>query len=210
VWNVQYSGEEMRAIVEEAAGWRTYAMAHAYSPEAIRRAVEAGVRTIEHGNLIDPPTAALMAERRAYLVPTLVTYFKIDELGRQLGFPEVSLRKVRDVMDAGLRSLEICRDAGVAMGFGTDLLGEAHDFQSEELRIRAEVLTPAEVLRSATLVAAEILHRSGELGVVAPGARADLLVIDGNPLDDIGVLVGQGDHLVAIMKGGRWVTSRLD
>jgi len=127
IWNVQYSREEMRAIVEEAEGWRTYAMAHAYTPEAIRRAVECGVRTIEHGNLIDAPTARLCAEHGAFLVPTLVTYFALDELGRKAGFPEASQRKVRDVLDAGLGSLEIAREAGLALGFGTDLLGEAHD-----------------------------------------------------------------------------------
>lgn len=104
VWNVQYSPEEMRAIVEEARGWRTYAMAHAYTPEAITRAVSAGVRTIEHGNLIDAPTAAAMAAAGTFLVPTLVTYHALDELGRELGFPAVSQAKVRDVLDAGLAS----------------------------------------------------------------------------------------------------------
>ncbi len=210
VWNVQYSAEEMRAIVEEAQGWRTYAMAHAYTPEAITRAVEAGVRTIEHGNLIDEPTARLMAARGAFLVPTLVTYFKIDELGRQLGMPAVSMRKVADVLDAGLASLERCRDAGVAMGFGTDLLGETHDAQSEEFTIRARVLPPADVIRSATTVNAEILGRTGELGVVAEGAVADLLVVDGDPLRDISVLTGQGEHLPGIVQNGRWVVRRLD
>lgn len=209
IWNVQYSGEEMRAIVEEAQGWRTYAMAHAYTPEAIRRAVEAGVRTIEHGNLIDEPTAHLMAERGAYLVPTLVTYFKIDELGRQLRMPAVSLRKVTDVLDAGLGSLERCRDAGVPMGFGTDLLGETHDAQSEEFTIRTRVLPPADVIRSATTVNAEILGKTGELGVVAAGAIADLLVVDGDPLRDISVLTGQGEKLAGILQNGRWIVNRL-
>lgn len=209
VWNIQYSEEEMRAIVEEAEGWRTYAMAHAYTPEAISRAVRSGVRTIEHGNLIDEPTAELMAERKAYLVPTLVTYFKIDELGRQLGMPAVSLRKVGDVLDAGLASLERCRDAGVEMGFGTDLLGETHDAQSEEFTIRARVLPPADVIRSTTTVNAEILGRTGELGVVQEGALADLLVVDGDPLRDISLLTGQGDHLAGILQGGRWVKNRL-
>ncbi len=210
VWNVQYSQEEMRAIVEEAQGWRTYAMAHAYTPEAIRRAVEAGVRTIEHGNLIDRDTAASMAERGVFLVPTLVTYYAIEEFGRALGFPEVSLRKLGDVLDAGLGSLEICRDAGVEMGFGTDLLGETHDQQSRELEIRAKVLPAAEILRSATIVNAKILDRSGELGVIAPGAYADLLVVDGNPLEDLSVLGGQGEQLAAVVKGGRFVVDRLD
>lgn len=209
IWNVQYSPEELRAIVEEAAGWRTYALAHAYTPEAIRRAAEAGVRTIEHGNLIDAPTAALLVECGAYLVPTLVTYFAIDELGRALGLPEVSQRKVRDVLDAGMASLEIAKEAGLRMGFGTDLLGETHDQQSRELLIRAEVLTPLEVLRSATLVNAEILQREGELGEIVPGALADLLVVDGDPLSDLSVLQEQGKHLLLVMKGGEAFVDRL-
>jgi imidazolonepropionase-like amidohydrolase len=209
IWNLQYSSGEMRAIVEEAAGWRTYAMAHAYTPEAITRAVDAGVRTIEHGNLLDDATARRMAEAGAYLVPTLVTYFAIDELGRQLGFPEVSQRKVKDVLEAGLASLEIAAKAGVPMGFGTDLLGETHDQQSREFSLRGQVLPPAQVLRSATLVNAEILGRSGELGVVAPGALADLLVVDGDPLANLSLLEEQGKHLSVIMKAGQLVQNQL-
>ncbi len=209
IWNLQYSPDEMRAIVEEARGWRTYAMAHAYTPEAIARAVRAGVRTIEHGNLIDAPAAELMREHGAYLVPTLVTYFMIQEFGRALRFPEASLRKLNDVLDAGLASLEIARRAGVPLGFGTDLLGETHEHQSREFGIRAKALPPAEILRSATVVNAEILGRSGELGVIATGAFADLLVLDGNPLEDVSLLEGQGERLRAILKGGRFYKNEL-
>ncbi len=209
VWNVQYSREEMRAIVEEARGWRTYAMAHAYTPEAITRAVEAGVRTIEHGNLIDREAASRMAARGAFLVPTLVTYFAIDELGRALGFPEVSQRKVRDVLDAGLASVEIARAAGVELGFGTDLLGETHEQQSRELGLRAQVETPLDVIRSATLVNARILGMEGELGEIAVGARADLLVVDGDPLADLGRLQEPEQHLRLVMKDGVACVDRL-
>jgi imidazolonepropionase-like amidohydrolase len=209
IWNVQYSAEELRAIVEEAQGWRTYAMAHAYTPEAIRRAVEAGVRTIEHGNLVDASTAAAMAAHGAFLVPTLVTYFAIEELGRVLGFPEVSQRKVKDVLDAGLASVEIARAAGVEIGFGTDLLGETHDQQSREFRIRAEVEPAADVLRSATLVNARILGREGELGEIAPGARADLVVVEGDPLADLSLLEEQGKHMPFVMKDGEALVDRL-
>jgi imidazolonepropionase-like amidohydrolase len=209
IWNLQYSREEMRAIVEEAEGWRTYAMAHAYTPEAIGRALDAGVRSIEHGNLIDAGTAQRMRELGAFLVPTLVTYFAIDELGRALGFPKVSQDKVKDVLEAGLASLELARDAGVAMGFGTDLLGETHPQQSREFSIRARVLPAAEILRSATLVNAEILGRGGELGVVAPGALADLLLVDGDPLENLSLLEEQGKHLPLVMKGGRLAVNRL-
>lgn len=210
IWNLQYSREEMEAIVQEARGWRTYAMAHAYTPEAIARAVRAGVRSIEHGNLIDARTAKLMAARGAFLVPTLVTYFAIEEFGRALRFPEVSLRKVKDVLDAGLVSLEIAREAGVEMGFGTDLLGETHAQQSRELGIRARVLSPAEVLRSATVVNARILDREGELGVVAPGALADLLLVDGDPLADLAILEKPERSLRAVLRGGELLIDRLE
>jgi imidazolonepropionase-like amidohydrolase len=209
IWNLQYSSEEMTAIVEEAKGWRTYAMAHAYSPEAVQRAVRAGVRTIEHGNLIDRETAELMRERGTFLVPTLVTFFKIEELGRKLRFPEASLRKVRDVLDSGLASLELARDLGVPMGFGTDLLGETHAHQNEEFAIRSRVLPPLEILRSATLVNAEILGRTGELGTVAPGALADLLVVEGNPLENLSLLVEPGKNLAVILKAGEPIVNRI-
>lgn len=207
IWNLQYSAEEMRAIVEEAESWRTYAMAHAYTPEAIRRAVDAGVRTIEHGNLIDAATAAHMAERGAYLVPTLVTYFVLDEIGSAFGLPAESSRKLKDVLASGLASLEIAKSAGVAMGFGTDLLGETHDQQSREFRIRREVQSAAEILRSATIVNAEILRATGELGVVREGARADLLVVDGDPLEDIAVLEDTA-RMHAVVQDGRVAVDR--
>ena len=208
IWNLQYSEDEMRAIVAEAHSWRTYALAHAYTPEAIARAVRAGVRSIEHGNLIDAETATAMAQADAFLVPTLVTYFKIEELGRALGFPAVSQRKVKDVLDAGLASLEIAKAAGVAIGFGTDLLGETHVHQNEEFAIRARVLTAAEILRSATLVNASLLGRDGELGVIAPGAFADLLIVDGDPLADVTLLAEPEKNLVAVMKGGAFALER--
>ncbi|MBC8292506.1 MAG: amidohydrolase family protein [Proteobacteria bacterium] len=207
VWNVQYSPEEMRAIVEEARGWRTYAMAHAYTPEAVTRAVQAGVRTIEHGNLIDADTARLMAEHGAFLVPTLVIYHAAAETGRQFGFPETSMRKLDDVLQAGTRSLELAREAGVEMGFGTDLLGEVHDQQLREFSLRAEVLPPIEVLRSATTVNARILDREGELGVVAEGALADLLLVDGNPLDDLS-LFADPSRVPLVVKAGQVAVER--
>ena len=202
VWNLQYSEEEVRAIVEEARAWHTYVMAHAYSPEAIRRSIDFGVRSIEHGNLIDRATAEHVAGADAFVVPTLVTFDAMHRFGKELGFPEVSLGKLGDVREAGLRSLEILQAAGVRIGFGTDLLGPMHRHQSHEFVIRAEAMAPFDIIRSATTVNAELLNRSGELGIIAPGARADLIAIDGNPLADISLLDGQGDHLTHIMKDG--------
>lgn len=202
VWNLQYSEAEVRAIVEEAQAWRTYVMAHAYTPEAIRRSIDFGVRSIEHGNLIDRPTAEHVADADAFVVPTLVTFDALHRFGRELGFPEASLAKLGDVREAGLRSLGILQAAGVRIGFGTDLLGAMHRHQSREFVIRAETMAPFDAIRSATSVNAELLNRPGEIGIVAPGACADLIVVDGNPLADISLLDGQGEHLTHIMKQG--------
>ena len=206
---VQYSEEEIRVAVEEAARRRTYAFAHAYVPDAIVQAVRAGVRSIEHGNLIDAEAARVMAEHGCYLVPTLVTYDQLVELGRQLSLPPESMAKLDAVVNAGKSAIETALAAGVRIGFGTDLLGETHDAQSKEFLLRAEVQPPLDVLRSATLVNAELLGKTGELGVIAPGAYADLLLVDGDPLADISVLTGQGERLDLIVRGGEIVVNRL-
>jgi imidazolonepropionase-like amidohydrolase len=202
VWNLQYSEEEVRAIVEEVAAWHTYVLAHSYTPESIRRSIDFGVRSIEHGNLIDRATAEHVAGADAFVVPTLATYDSLHRHGRELGFPEVSMAKLAEVREAGIGSLEILQRADVKIGYGTDLLGPMHRYQSREFVIRAEAMAPFEIIRSATMVNAELLNRAGELGVVAPGARADLIAVDGDPLADISLLDGQGEHLTHIMKDG--------
>jgi imidazolonepropionase-like amidohydrolase len=202
IWNLQYSEEEVRAIVEEAQAWHTYVLAHAYSPEAIRRSIDFGVRSIEHGNLIDRATAEHVAGANAFVVPTLVTYDALHRHGREFGFSEVSMAKLVEVREAGLGSLELLQRAGVKIGYGTDLLGPMHRYQSREFVLRAEAMAPFDIIRSATIVNAELLNRAGELGVIAPGGRADLIAVDGDPLADISLLDGQGEHLTHIMKDG--------
>ena len=201
--NLQYSEEEIRAAVWEAHSWGTYVMAHVYTPEAIRRCVEYGVRSVEHANLIDADTAAFAAQRGAFVVPTLATYESLGRRGASLGLPKVSLDKLGTVSDTGVASLEILRDAGVKTGFGTDLLGAMHEDQLTEFEIRSRVLPNVEILRQATSVNAELLGRPGELGTVAPGALADFIVVDGDPLADLGVLSGRGERISLVMKGGR-------
>lgn len=206
---LQYARDELEALVDEARRASTYLMAHAYTPAAIWRAVEAGVRTIEHGNLLDRETARLMAKRGAYLVPTLVTYEALSRHGRELGFPEESLAKLANVVAVGSQSLKIARAAGVKMALGSDLLGELQRYQSDELRIRSEVLSPGEIIQSATLIGAEVLQRESKLGIIAPGAFADMIAVDGNPLDDIAVLLGQGERVPLVMVHGRLLKNRL-
>ena len=126
-----------------------------------------------------------------------------------MGFPAASLAKLDQVQDAGRRAIQLALAAGVRIGFGTDLLGETHPAQSRELLLRAEVQSSLDVLRSATLVNADLLGRSGELGVVAPGAYADLLVVDGNPLEDLAVLTRHDQALRLIVRNGDVVTARI-
>jgi imidazolonepropionase-like amidohydrolase len=209
IWTIQYSIEELRGIVEEAKAWNTYVMAHAYTPQAIQRAVECGVRSIEHGNLIDAKTAQFIKNNHAYVVPTLVTYEMLSRFGKQLGFPTENMHKLLDVKKAGLEALSLCKQAGVKIGHGSDLVGDLHSYQSEEFMLKSEVLSPAECLYAATITNAEMMNLDGKLGVIAPNAFADLLVVNGNPLKDLKLLQEQGKHLVAILKNGVFYKNQL-
>ena len=207
--SLQFSIEEMEAAVEEAEAFGRYVLAHAYSAEAITRAVSCGVRTIEHGNLIDDKAAKLMAEKGAYLVANLVAYVAMKERAADYGMPATMLAKNDMVLEGGYRSLEICKAAGVKVAYGSDLLGALAEDQSREFLIRAEVQSPIEVFRSATTIAAEVVRRPGRLGTIAPDAWADLVVVDDDPLKDLSLLTGQGKHMSAIMKGGAFHKMRL-
>ncbi|CAB3692525.1 metal-dependent hydrolase family protein [Achromobacter pestifer] len=197
-----YSEEEIRVIVDEAASRQTYVMAHSYTADAIERAIRNGVRTIEHGNLVDERVARFMAEKGAFVVPTLVTYEALANEGADYGLPPDSVAKIATVRTAGLHSLEIYKKAGVKIGYGSDLLGPSQRLQSEEFRIRNEVLSAQEVIQCATTTAAEVLNQVGQLGRIQAGALADVLLVDGNPYRDLSCLLGQGEHLALIMKGG--------
>lgn len=203
------SADEVRAAVEEARNAQTYVAAHLYTDEAIRRAVELGVESVEHGNLITPETARLVKEKGAYVVPTNVTFDYLAKEGASYGLPPESVAKIEDVRLQGLAALKTLHDAGVMMAYGSDLLGEMHKHQSDEFILRGEVLPAIEVIRSATINAAKVVKQEGKLGVVEAGAYADLIVIDGDPLKDLSVLTGQGRHMPAIMKGGRFVKNDL-
>ena len=205
--SVQYTQEEIKAVVVEAEHRHTYVAAHAYSPESIMLAVENGVHTIEHGNLLDRSAAELMFEKGAILVPTLATYEAMDQLGRQLGLPEANLKKNQEVYRVGLESLKIAKAARVTMGWGTDLIGESQARQNREFSIRSEVESAAEILTSMYQVNPTLCHMQNQIGVIAPGAIADLVVSKFNPLDDINVLANPHGTLEAIFQQGRLVGS---
>lgn len=199
----QFSAEEIRAAVDEAARRHTYVAAHSYTPESITHSIVNGVRSIEHGNLLDAPTAELMAEHGAYLVPTLVTYDAMDRRGAAEGLPGYALEKNLLVLDQGRRAIEHCMAAGVPVGFGSDLLGDLADDQLLGLRLQSEVMGVAATIDSATRVNADLLQRP-DLGRLAVGAAGDAVLLASDPLADPDVL---WDPLArTVVQGGAVVT----
>jgi imidazolonepropionase-like amidohydrolase len=196
----QYSAEEVRAVAEEATRRGTYVAAHAYSAEAVTHSVCNGVRSIEHGNLLDAAAAALMAEHDAFLVPTLATYDAMARRGAEAGLSAMQADKNREVLDAGRAAVELTRDAGVRIGFGTDLIGQLEDDQLQGLRLQVEVLGPLDTLRSATAVNAELI-RCPDLGRVGVGAAGDLVVLDGDPFRDPAVLWKETQRRIVVKAG---------
>jgi imidazolonepropionase-like amidohydrolase len=207
--STQYSMEELRAVVEEARAANRYVTGHAYTAAAVNRGLEAGVGCIEHGNLMDGSSVELFRRTGAFYVPTLATYAALAEEGLEHGMPADQHVKVFEVLDAGLAALELAHRAGLPIVYGTDLLGGMHRRQLTELTLRAQVQPPADVLRSATTVAARLVGLEGQVGVVAPGAFADLLVVDGNPLERLEVLTDPDRHLHLVMAAGRVHRNRL-
>ena len=208
--STQFSEDEIRAAVEEAEAANLYVMVHAYTARAINRSLKCGVRSVEHGNLLDESSIELFLETGAYLVPTLSTYQALADEGIAAGLPPASHKKVFDVLENGKKALELAYKSGVKLVYGTDLLGDMHRHQLNEFNIRADVIPPVDILRSATCHAADLLQRSGELGEIIPGAHADLLVMDGNPLEDISVMTTPDTNLRVIMKAGKMYKNTLN
>jgi imidazolonepropionase-like amidohydrolase len=207
--STQYSVEEIEAAVETAEAANRYVAAHAYTARAINRALRAGVRSIEHGNLLDDESLALFLEHDAFLVPTLVTYWALKNEGREFGVSEAMWQKVDAVLETGLESIRRAHDAGVKLVYGSDLLGGMQRHQNEEFRLLGQVQPAIDAIRAATVTAAALLDRAGELGIVAEGALADLLILDADPRADISVLADIDEHLVSVMQGGRVVHTGL-
>lgn len=210
IQHLQFSDEEIKAIVTVAKNAGTYVTSHAYTPQAIQQAVRQGVGGIEHGNLLDEPTAKMMKEHGVFLTPTLVTYERMaaPELGGFL--PPASAKKNREVLGKGLDALKLASGMGLDICFGTDLLGPLHYAQTKEFTLRSTVQTAAAILRSATVTPARMLRQQAFLGQVAPGFAADVLILNANPLEDITVLDRPDRHLLATIKGGRVVSTRWD
>lgn len=203
--STQYSKSEIEAAVEEAEAANRYVTAHAYTGRAINRALQAGVRGIEHGNLLDAESLELFKEHNAFLTMTLVTYWALEREGRDFGLSQENWEKVAAVLDGGYEALGKAHEAGVNLTYGTDLLGGMHRYQAKEFAIRGKVIPAVDVIRSATVTAAALLQRDGELGVIATGAAGDFILTSEDPLKDLDVLAES--RLDRVIQQGRVVHS---
>jgi imidazolonepropionase-like amidohydrolase len=208
--SVQYTAEEVSTIVTEAEHRHTYVTAHAYSPESMRLAADNGVACLEHGNLVDAATASHLAGLGTTVVPTLVTYWAFRDHAEKFGFPERNQTKNDGLFEQGRAAIGLFRDAGVELGFGTDLLGEAQPYQNQEFAIRAELEPAVDVLRSMYVTNVRLCDLVGKIGTVSPGAHGDLVVTDVDPLEDLAALADPEAALAAVVQGGRPIVDRLD
>lgn len=199
----EYSEEELSTIVEEARARNTYVMAHAYSDESVRKCIKSGVRSIEHANFVSEPTVELMSESGVFYDPTFISLVQRIESAEQNRLSEAIVANLKNTIEKGKKVYEYALKYKIPIAFGTDLWGpEAQRDQLREFEMRKELDSAANIIRSATVVNAELLMQKGKLGVISAGAYADLLVVDGNPLVNLNVLLRPDEYLKLIMKDG--------
>ncbi|HAU1182491.1 TPA: amidohydrolase family protein [Legionella pneumophila] len=199
----EYSEEELSTIVEEARARNTYVMAHAYSDESVRKCIKSGVRSIEHANFVSEPTVELMSESGVFYDPTFISLVQRIESAEQNRLSEAIVANLKNTIEKGKKVYEYALKYKIPIAFGTDLWGpEAQRDQLREFEMRKELDSAANIIRSATVVNAELLMQKGKLGVISAGAYADLLVVDGNPLVNLNVLLRPDENLKLIMKDG--------
>ncbi len=212
IHSLQPSPAEIRAAVQAASDWGTYVLAHAYTSEAVRRLVDNGVRCIEHGLLIDDATAKYVKQNDVVISTQLVVYRALADLP---GLSATNLEKLQVVLEGQENLIELIRKYDITTGFSTDLISGMYPMLSREFTERAQYWTPAEVLRQATSESARVirmagrLNRHGNFGEIREGWVADLLLIEGEPLEDIAVLRDPANNLALIMKAGEIVKSTL-
>jgi imidazolonepropionase-like amidohydrolase len=199
----QYSLEELEAAVFEAESAGKYVAAHCYSDRGIKLCCQAGVRTIEHGNLMTDESARTMRDSGVFLVPTLAVYHLVARMGKDLGLPDGFIRKARQALDRAESSLATALAHGVRIGSGSDLLGPMQIQKGLELELQGRIMGAMGAMVAATRTNAEILGQSDCLGTVEPGKLADLLLVRGDPLKDLRLFRNFQENLVLIIQGGR-------
>ncbi len=182
----EFTEAEIRAAVEEAARHGTFVAAHAHGAEGIKNAVRAGVRTIEHGSFLDDEGIALMVKHGTWLVADIYNGDYVEEVGTRDGWPEEVMRKNRETTDVQRQNFARAVKAGVRIGYGTDSGVYPHGDNARQFAYMVRYgMTPLEAIRSATTSAAASLGRSQELGSIAPGKFANIIAVEGDPLEDI-------------------------
>jgi len=199
----QYSLEELEAAVFEAESAGKYVAAHCYSDRGIKLCCKAGIRTIEHGNLMTESSAQAMKESGAFLVPTMATYVMLSRMGKELGLPDKFIRKINEALDKAENALAIALAFGLKIGSGSDVLGSMQVNKGLELALQAKIMGPMGALLAATKTNAEIVRQEKDLGTIEAGKLADLIVVKGDPLKDMGLFQNYRENITLIMQGGR-------
>ncbi|MGH8011058.1 MAG: amidohydrolase family protein [Candidatus Binataceae bacterium] len=205
--STQYTVAELRAAVEEAAAQGKYVMAHTYTAASMMNCLDAGVRTLEHGNFLDAAVAERMARTGAFLVPTITTYEMLAAEGRELHYASTMIDKIDDALRGAYQALKIAYEAGIKIGSGSDVLGFHQRKKSMEPRFKSTVMKPMDCLLATTRTNAAIVGAEDQIGTVEQGKLADLLLIDGNPLDDLAILSDR-ERIHLVILGGEIVTDR--
>ncbi len=199
----QYSIEELKAVVLEAEAVGTYVMAHVYSGRSVRNCAAAGIRSCEHGNLLDEESARAMRDAGTFLVPTLVTYEMISRMGKDLGIPDNNVRKINEAKERGLEALAIAHRVGVKIASGSDLLGPMQIYKGMELELQSRVQGPMGALIASTKTNAELLRKEKDLGTIEPGKLGDFVLVNGDPLKDMKLFQQYQEKITLIIQGGR-------
>lgn len=197
----QFTVAELAAAVHEAKAAGTYVMAHTYTPQSMQNCIEAGVRSLEHGNFLDDETAALIKQTGTFLVPTIVTYEQIAAYGETENVPENQLRKIRQGLDGAFTALEIAVRHGVTIASGSDLLGPMQPMKAREPLLKAKVMGTMAALIATTRTNARLFRLEEEIGTVETGKRADLIVVDGDPTVAIERLADAANIHVVVKHG---------
>jgi imidazolonepropionase-like amidohydrolase len=199
----QFSLEEMQAAVFEAESAGKYVSAHCYSDRGIKLCCKAGVRTIEHCNLMTESSAQAMKEAGAYMVPTMATYYMTAKLAPELGLDPNFVRKMKQALDGAETSLAIACAKGLKIGSGSDCLGPMQVYKGMELALQARVMGPMAALVATTRTNAEIIKQENHLGTIEAGKLADFILVKGDPLKDMSLFQNFEDNITLIIQDGQ-------
>lgn len=197
----QYTPEEIRAVVYEAAAVGKKVLAHCYSNNSMKLCAENGVYSIEHGNYLNAATARILKERGCWLVPTLTTYFYMSENGEKLGLPAYFLRKMKQVRETALEAVQTAVDAGLDIGSGSDVVGSGQPHKNMEIGLKARVMGPVRAILSATRENARLMMREREIGSIEPGKAADMILVAGDPLRNAEAFADRANIRIIMQRG---------